>query len=88
MGRKTITEEEKARKALFKEFLSEHPIRNGQDLNALVREFLSDMEGKKDILGLWIGENESSKFWLGVRPKESRDRRHPNCLYRRPGWFS
>lgn len=25
-----------------------------------------DKEGYKDILGIWIGENESSKFWLGV----------------------
>jgi putative transposase len=25
-----------------------------------------DVSGKKDILGIWIGENESSKFWLGV----------------------
>ena len=24
-----------------------------------------DMEGKKDILGLWISENEGAKFWLG-----------------------
>lgn len=24
------------------------------------------MEGKKDILGMWIGEHESSKFWLSV----------------------
>ena len=24
------------------------------------------MEGKKDILGIWIGEHESSKFWLNV----------------------
>jgi putative transposase len=24
------------------------------------------VDGKKDILGIWIGENESSKFWLGV----------------------
>ena len=23
-------------------------------------------EGSKDILGIWIGDNESSKFWLGV----------------------
>ena len=22
--------------------------------------------GEKDILGIWIGENESAKFWLGV----------------------
>jgi putative transposase len=24
------------------------------------------VDGIKDILGIWIGENESSKFWLGV----------------------
>jgi len=24
------------------------------------------IEGTKDILGIWIGENETSKFWLGV----------------------
>lgn len=25
-----------------------------------------NMDGKKDILGVWIGQHESSKFWLGV----------------------
>ncbi len=25
-----------------------------------------DLEGCKDVLGMWIGENESSKFWLNV----------------------
>ena len=25
-----------------------------------------DMEGKRDVLGMWIGENESAKFWLGI----------------------
>jgi len=25
-----------------------------------------NVDGYKDILGIWIGENESSKFWLGV----------------------
>jgi transposase-like protein len=25
-----------------------------------------DLDGNKDVLGMWIGENESSKFWLGV----------------------
>lgn len=24
------------------------------------------LEGTKDILGIWIGEHESSKFWPGV----------------------
>lgn len=25
-----------------------------------------NLDGKKDILGIWIGQNESSKFWLSV----------------------
>ena len=25
-----------------------------------------NMEGYKDVLGMWVGENESSKFWLSV----------------------
>jgi transposase-like protein len=25
-----------------------------------------DLFGNKDVLGMWIGENESSKFWLSV----------------------
>ncbi|MBC8589940.1 IS256 family transposase [Wansuia hejianensis] len=25
-----------------------------------------NMDGKKDVLGIWIGENETSKFWLKV----------------------
>ncbi|WP_240414715.1 IS256 family transposase [Paenibacillus periandrae] len=25
-----------------------------------------DLDGNKDVLGMWIGENESSKFWLTV----------------------
>jgi putative transposase len=25
-----------------------------------------NLEGQKDILGIWVGENESSKFWTGV----------------------
>ena len=24
------------------------------------------MDGRKDILGVWIGENESAKFWLSI----------------------
>jgi transposase-like protein len=24
------------------------------------------LEGKKDVLGIWIGEAESSKFWMSV----------------------
>lgn len=25
-----------------------------------------NMDGRKDVLGIWVGENESSKFWAGV----------------------
>lgn len=25
-----------------------------------------DLDGQKDVLGIWIGENESAKFWLSV----------------------
>jgi len=25
-----------------------------------------NLEGRKECLGLWLSENESSKFWLGV----------------------
>jgi putative transposase len=25
-----------------------------------------DLDGHKDVLGMWIGEHESAKFWLGV----------------------
>lgn len=25
-----------------------------------------DLDGNKDVLGMWIGENEYSKFWLSV----------------------
>jgi transposase-like protein len=26
----------------------------------------TDLEGRKDVLGLWVGATESSKYWLGV----------------------
>lgn len=25
-----------------------------------------DMEGKKDVLGMYVGENESAKFWPSI----------------------
>lgn len=24
------------------------------------------MDGKRDVLGMWVGENESAKFWVGI----------------------
>lgn len=40
---------------------------NGQVVKKAVYIVLGiDMEGKKDVLGMYIGESESSKFWLSV----------------------
>jgi putative transposase len=39
----------------------------GRVINKAVHMALGvNMEGKKELLGLWITENESSKFWLSV----------------------
>jgi putative transposase len=39
----------------------------GRVINKAIHMALGvNMEGKKELLGLWITENESSKFWLGV----------------------
>ena len=27
----------------------------------------SDMSGRKDVLGMYVGQNESAKFWLSIR---------------------
>lgn len=32
-----------------------------------------DLEGHKDVLGIWIGENESAKFWLHVLNRGVQD---------------
>ena len=26
----------------------------------------TDLEGQKDVLGIWVGATESSKYWLNV----------------------
>jgi putative transposase len=39
----------------------------GRVINKAIHMALGvNLEGKKELLGLWITENESSKFWLGV----------------------
>ncbi len=30
------------------------------------RDISNHIEGMKDVLGVWIGENEGAKFWLKV----------------------
>jgi len=40
---------------------------NGKSCNKSVYIVLGvNFEGKKEVLGLWIAENEGSKFWMGV----------------------
>ena len=34
------------------------------------------MDGRKDILGVWIGEHESGKFWLNVLNELKKPGRH------------
>lgn len=40
---------------------------DGRIVNKAVYIILGiDLDGKKEVIGMWIGENESSKFWLKV----------------------
>ncbi len=40
---------------------------DGKILNKAVYIIIGiDLDGMKDVIGMWIGENESSKFWLKV----------------------
>jgi transposase-like protein len=40
---------------------------DGQILNKAAYMVIGiDLDGLKDVLGIWIGENESAKFWLSV----------------------
>ena len=43
MARKTLTLEEKHRKELIKELLKETPLKNGQDLNNIMKEFIAEI---------------------------------------------
>lgn len=51
--RRTMTEEEKRRKQLIKELLRDTPLKNGQDLNKIMKEFIAEivngsLEGELD----------------------------------------
>jgi len=42
------------------------------------------LEGKKDLLGMWLTDNEGAKFWLSIvtELKKQRRERYPDCLCR------
>ncbi len=46
-----------------------------------------NLQGQKELLGLWVGEAEGAKFWLSVltelTPQPGR-RGHPHCRRDRP----
>mgnify|MGYP005654396729 FL=1 len=41
-------------------------IKIRQDKQIIKKTMCVNLEGRKECLGLWLSENESSKFWLGV----------------------
>lgn len=47
-----------------------------------------DMNGRKNVLGMYVGQNESAKFWLsirgGLKNKKKGGGGHPHCLCRWP----
>ena len=42
------------------------------------------MQGHKELLGLWISENEGAKFWLNIVTELQKpwDKRCPHRLWR------
>jgi transposase-like protein len=47
-----------------------------------------NLTGHKELLGLWLSENEGAKFWLSCnRSQESRATRHFRDLHRWALWF-
>ncbi len=52
---------------LYLDAISFNVKQDGQVIKKMAYTILGyDLEGFKDILGLWIGETESAKFWLGI----------------------
>ena len=54
---------------LFKEALAgfmEGSLESELDSEAVYIAIGVNMDGRKDVLGMWVGENESAKFWAGV----------------------
>lgn len=41
-----------------------------------------NIEGRKDVLGMWVGKNESSKFWLsGLNEIKNRNTKGILIIY-------
>jgi putative transposase len=58
---------EKSYPILFLDALRINCRQDGKTLNkALYVALAVNYEGKKEVLGLWLAENEGAKFWMGV----------------------
>ena len=52
---------------VFLDAIHYHVRSEGQIIKKAVYIALGvDLDGRKDVLGMWVGENESAKFWAGV----------------------
>jgi transposase-like protein len=52
---------------VFLDAIHYHVKQDGRSIKKAVYIAIGiNLDGERDVLGLWIGENESSKFWLGV----------------------
>jgi len=71
--RRTLTEEEKRRKELIKELLKTTPLRDGQDLNDIMKEFIAEM-----VNGSLEGELDDEMGYdkYDVRNKETDNSRN------------
>ena len=52
---------------VFPDAIHYHVRSEGQIVKKVVYIAISiDPDGRKDVLGMWVGENESAKFWATV----------------------
>ena len=53
--------------AVFMDAIHFHVRSEGQIVKKAVYITIGvQMDGRRDVLGMWVGENESAKFWLGI----------------------
>jgi len=52
---------------VFLDAIHYHVRSEGQIVKKAVHIAISiDLDGRKDVLGMWVGENESARFWAAV----------------------
>ena len=66
--RRSATTEEKRRKELIRELLHETPLKDGQDLNNIMKEFIAEM-----VNGSLEGELDDELGYEKVRHPEQRN---------------